>query len=188
MNLTRGEAETALRDVGRTHEHSLLLFGYGLASPHLLLWGVLWVIAGTVGAVSPDTAGIAWLIVDTVGISASGYLVVRSARRYSGERIRIQGLRYAATIVVLAAFVAMTLMIFAPVSGAEVQLFITMLIAAIYMIAGIWIGRRFAVVGAMLATLAAGAFRLAPAHLPLIVSILGGGALILGGLWMRRIW
>ena len=42
--------------------------------------------------------------------------------------------------------------------------------------------------GSVVATLAAGAFHLAPAHLPLIVSILGGGALILGGLWMRRIW
>ena len=186
MNMTRGEAEAALRDAGRTHEHSVRLFGYGLASPHLLLWGVLWVVAGAVGAVSPDTAGIGWLIVDIVGIAASGYLVVRNARRYSEDSIRIQGLRYAATGVVLAAFVAMTLMIFAPASGAEVQLFITNIIAAIYMIAGFWIGRRYAIVGAVLATLAAGAFHLAPAHLALIVSILGGGALILGGLWMRR--
>ena len=108
-------------------------------------WGVLWVVAGAVGAVSPDTAGIGWLIVDIVGIAASGYLVVRNARRYSEDSIRIQGLRYAATGVVLAAFVAMTLMIFAPASGAEVQLFITNIIAAIYMIAGFWIGRRYAI-------------------------------------------
>ena len=38
MNMTRGEAEAALRDAGRTHEHSVRLFGYGLASPNLLLW------------------------------------------------------------------------------------------------------------------------------------------------------
>ncbi len=188
MNVTRGDAEKALRDVGRTHEQSLLLFGYGLASPHLLLWGGLWVVAGAVGAVSPDAAGIGWLLVDIVGIAASGYLVVRSARRYSEDSIRIQGLRYVATVVVLAGFVAMTLMIFAPVSGTEVQLFITILIAAIYIIAGFWIGRRYAIVGAVLATLAAGAFHLAPAHLALIVSVLGGGALVLGGLWMRRAW
>ena len=40
-------------------------------------------------------------------------------------------------------------------------------------------------VGAGLAALALGLFHLTPAHVPLMVPVLGGGALILGGLWMR---
>ena len=46
-------------------------------------------------------------------------------------------------------------------------------------------GARYAVVGAGLAALALGLFHLTPAHVPLMVPVLGGGALILGGLWMR---
>ncbi len=76
--------------------------------------------------------------------------------------------------------------VFAPVTGVQVQTFITLLVAATYAIVGCWLGLRYAVVGAALAALAAGAFHLAPAQLPLIVSLLGGGALVLGGVWMRR--
>ena len=186
MNVTKDDAETALKDVGAARRQSLTLFRYELASPYLLLWGVLWIVAGIIGALSPDNIGIGWLVVDAIGIVGTGYLVIRSARRYTGEGARGEGLRFAASTAVLGAFAAMVFMIFAPVSGAEIQTFITMLIAAIYMIAGIWMGHKFAALGAVLAALALGAFHLAPAHLPLIVSILGGSALILGGLWMRR--
>ena len=74
-----------------------------------------------------------------------------------------------------------------PVSGVEVQTFITILIAAIYMILGLWTGYRLAVIGAILAVLVVSAFFYTPAQFPLMVSILGGVALILGGLWMRRV-
>ena len=186
MDTTREDAKTALHDVDTARRHSLTLFQYGIASPYLLLWGVLWVIAGIIGWLSPDNVGIGWLVVDTIGIVATGYLVLRNARRYARDGARSEGFRFAATTIVLGAFIAMVFVIFAPVSGTEIQVFITMVFAAIYMIAGIWVGRRYAVVGAILAVLTVGAFHLAPAHLPLIISILGGGALILGGLWMRR--
>ena len=186
MNVSRDDAETALKDVDAARRHSLTLFQYGLASPYLLLWGMLWIVAGVIGALSPGNTGIGWLVVDTVGIVATGYLVVRNARRYARDGARNQGLRFVATVAVLAAFTAMVFMIFGPVSGAEVQTFITMLIAAIYMTAGIWVGSKYVIVGAVLAAVIIGAFHLAPAHLPLIVSVLGGGALILGGLWMRK--
>ena len=186
MNVTKDDAETALKEVDAARRHSLTLFQYGLASPYLLLWGLLWIVAGVNGTVSPDNTGFGWLVVDAIGIVATGYLVVRNARRYARDGTRSQGLRFAATAAVLGALTAMVFMIFAPVSGAEVQTFITMLIAAIYMIAGIWVGHKFTALGAILAALALGAFHLAPAYLSLIVSILGGSALILGGLWMRR--
>ena len=186
MNVTKDDAETALQDVGAARRHSLTLFRYGHASPYLLLWGVLWIVAGIIGTLSPDNIGIGWLVVDAIGIVGTGYLVIRSARSCAGEGARGEGLRFAATAAVIGAFTAMVFLIFAPVSGGEIQTFITMLIAAIYMIAGIWMGHKFTALGAILAALALGAFHLAPAHLPLIVSILGGGALILGGLWMRR--
>ena len=38
MNVTKNDAETALRDADRTGEHSLTLFHYELTSPYLLLW------------------------------------------------------------------------------------------------------------------------------------------------------
>ena len=185
MTVTRDEAKAALHDVDSARRHSLTLFQYGLASPYLLLWGVLWVVAGVICAISPDNAGAGWLAVDAIGIAATGYLVFRDARRYA-EGEAAQGLRYAATVVVLGVFIAMTFMVFAPVSGLEIQIFITLLVATIYMVAGVWFGLRYFVVGGILAALAAGVLHFPPAYASLVVSVLGGGALILGGLWMRR--
>ena len=186
MNITKNDAEAALRDADRAGEHSLTLFNYGIASPYLLLWGVLWVIAGIVGVLSPENTRVGWLVVDTIGIIATSYLIACDARRFAEDNSQGRGLCFVATVVVLIAFLTMTFVVFAPVSGVETQAFITILIASIYMILGFWSGRRLSVIGAVLAILVVSAFFYTPAQFPLIVSILGGGALILGGLWMRR--
>ena len=185
MTVTRDDAESALHDVECAKRHTLTLFQYRLASPFLLLWGVLWIVAGGVGSLFPDMIGIGWLVADTVGILGTAYLIAGQARRYGNDP---RMLRYAATAGVVAAFIAMTLMVFAPVSPVQVQMLITLLVATVYLIAGCWNGARFAMVGAVLAVLAIGFFHLAPAYLPTIVPFLGGGALVVGGLWMRRAW
>ena len=186
MNLTRDEAASRLREIDTARSHSLTLFNYRLASPYLLLWGALWIVAGAIGASSPGNAGIGWLTVDLVGLVGTGYLVFSQMRRYTEQGRPLRMFRCLATAVVLAAFIALTLTVFAPVTGVQVQMLITLLVAATYALAGCWVGHRYAVVGAVLAVLAIGAFHLAPARLPLIVSLLGGSALILGGVWMRQ--
>lgn len=80
----------------------------------------------------------------------------------------------------------MTFVVFAPISSVEIQTFISILIAATYMILGLWFGYRLTVIGVVLAVLVVSAFFYTPTQFPLMVSILGGGALVLGGLWMRR--
>ena len=186
MSVSKDDALSALHDIEATERRSRALFVYGLASPYLLLWGALWIVAGAVGALSPANANIGWGAVDIVGLLASAYLIARHARR-SGERSeRMHLLRYVGTFVVLAAFAGLTLMVFAPVSSAEVLMLITLLVAAVYTTAGCWAGLRYAAVGVALAGLAIGVFRLAPEQLSLIVPFAGGGALILGSVWMRR--
>ena len=183
MTVNKDDALTALHDVESVERRSQTLFRYGLASPYLLLWGALWIVAGGVGALSPANGNIGWTAVDAVGLLGSAWLIVRHARR-CGERVFL--LRYVATFTVLAAFVGLTLIVFAPVSADEVLMLITLVVAAAYAIAGCWIGLRYAVVGVALAGLALGVFHLLPAMLTLIVPFVGGGAIILSGLWMRR--
>ena len=186
MNITRDDAASALQDVDSAQRRSVALFEYELASPFLVLWGGLWIVAGAVGAASPGNAGFGWLVVDIIGLVGTGILIVRQSRRYPDAGERVPMVRYAATVAVVAAFLTATLTVVAPVTGVQVLMVITLLVAAIYMTAGIWCGRRYAVVGAALGALALGLFHLAPAHVPLLVPFLGGGGLILGGLWMRR--
>ena len=186
MTVTRDEAASRLHEVDAARRHSLTLFNYGLASPYFLLWGGLWIVAGVVGAASPGNAGIGWLAVDVVGVAGTFYLVASQSRRYPERCGRPGMFRFVGTALVIVAFVALTLRVFAPATGVQVQTFIALLVAAVYALLGCWLGLRYAAVGAVLAVLAAGAFHLAPAQLPLIVSVLGGGALVLGGAWMRQ--
>ncbi len=186
MSVSKDEASSALQDIEATERRSRLLFGYGLASPYLLMWGALWLIAGTIGAVSPAHTGIGWGVVDIVGLLGTAYLIVRHARRCGERGDRIHLLRYVGSAAVLAAFVGLTLMVFAPVKGVDVLMLFTLVAATGYAIAGCWSGLRYAAVGVALGGLAVGVFLLAPAYLHLIVPFAGGGALILGGLWLRR--
>ena len=191
MNVTRTDAEAALHDVASARRRSRTHVGYQMGSACLLVWGLLWIVAGGISALWPDGAGIGWLVVDLVGTAATGYLVLRSARRWdsngaSGDVGRAtQSIRFVVTAAVLGAFGAMTGLIFRPTSATEVMAFITIVVAAIYMVAGLWTGLRLFVIGAVLAALVVSAFLIAPGQLPLIVSFLGGSGLILGGLWMR---
>ena len=191
MNVSRIDAEAALQDVDSARRQSRTHVGYQFGSLALLLWGALWIVAGVISAVWPDGAGAGWLVVDLIGTAAMGYLVLRNARRFSSYgasgvfRPSAQAIRFVVTAVVLGAFGAMVGLIFRPTSATEIMAFITILVAAIYMVAGLWAGLRLFVIGAVLAALVVSAFLIAPVQLPLIVSFLGGSALILGGLWMR---
>ncbi|MDE0390502.1 MAG: hypothetical protein OXI57_00350 [Rhodospirillales bacterium] len=186
MSVSKDDALSALHDIESAKRRSQTLFGYGLASPHLLLWGTLWIVAGLVGALSPANTGIGWCAVDVVGVLGSGWLVARHSRRCGerGERVRL--FRYVGSVAVLAAFVTLTLMVFAPASGDQVLMLFTLVVAAGHTIAGCWLGLRYAALGVALAGLAVGVFVLAPAYLSLIVPFAGGGVSIVAGLWMRR--
>ena len=188
MNVTRSDAASALRDIDTVQKRAQTAFGYRNGSPYLLLWGVLWIIAGTVGALAPGNAGLGWLAADIAGLIGTGCLIAAQARRDGSDGARGRVFRYVAVAAVLAVFIALTLSLFAPVTGVEVQSFIVLLVGAAYVILGCWFGLRYAVVGVAIAALAAGTCHFAPAHAALVVPLLGGGALILGGLWMRRAW
>ena len=185
MSVTRDDAASALHDIDKAERHSLTLFQYTAGSPYLLLWGAMWIVAGAVSALSPENTGIGWAVADAVGLAGTAWLAVVQSRRYGKDSGRTGTYRFLGAAVVLAAFITLTLTVFAPVSGVEIQTFIVLLVAAAYALVGCWFGLRFAVVGAALAGLSVGALYYAPANAAYIVPLLGGGALILAGLWMR---
>ena len=84
-------------------------------------------------------------------------------------------------------FIAATLAVMAPVSGRQVGAFIPLVVAASYALAGIWCGSRFIVAGAAIAGLTLAGFFLLPAHFNLWMAAVGGGALLLAGLWLRSV-
>lgn len=186
MSMTKEEAESALRDIDAARADSRVLYGYKAASPYLLVWGSLWIVASLLITFTPYNPGAIWLAINAVGVVMSTYIAISDARQSSRGAGLSFGLRYGATAIVIAIFIAGTFAVFSPVSGAQIQTFIVMLIAMIYTVMGVWFGIRYAAIGLLVGALAAGSYFYVPDYLTLITAGLGGGALVLAGLWLRR--
>jgi hypothetical protein len=60
-------------------------------------------------------------------------------------------------------------------------------VALAYVLTGLWSGLRFVVAGVAVAVLTLGGFFYLPQHFLLWEGFVGGGALILAGIWFRRV-
>src|SRR6185437_12366273 len=80
MAPTAAEAVQALQEIDSIGRRSLQLRSYRYAAPHLILWGVFWVIGYCVSDFAPRYANRVW-----IGIAALSVLVYIAyfPRRYS---------------------------------------------------------------------------------------------------------
>ncbi len=189
MSLSPDKAAETLRDITAVEAHSRRLYGYRQASPHLVLWGILWVLGYGVTAIRPALGHIIWTAIWLVGLS--GDFAISSSRAPSAttaERGRsLIHWRFPALTLTIFAFIFATCAVMAPINGRQVAAFIPLVVATGYTILGLWLGLRFVAVGVALAILTLGGFFLLPAYFGLWMAIGGGGALILAGLWLRRV-
>jgi hypothetical protein len=183
MPLSPQDAAAALHDIEQAEQRSVRLHGYRQGSPHLILWGVLWAVGYGLTDLWPAHAPTIWAIVVPTGI-VGGFIILRAAR--SGAK-RVDVWRYCAVATTLGAFFSATFYVMGPVSGRQVSAFIPLFVATVYALASVWLGWRYAIAGVALAILTLAGFALLGRHFPLWMAGVGGGALVLAGLWLRRI-
>jgi hypothetical protein len=183
MSLSPQDAAAALHDIQAAERRSATLHGYRQGAPHLILLGVLWALGYGQTDLRPAYAQTIWAVVTPIGIVA-GFVILRAAR--SGEK-RIDAWRYGAVAATLCAFFFATFYVMAPVSGRQVGAFIPLFVATVYALASVWLGWRYAIAGIAVAILTLAGFALLRQHFPLWMAVVGGGALILAGLWLRRV-
>src|ERR1700692_5061278 len=103
MPLSKSEATAALHDIAKTETRSSTAYGYEIAAPFLILWGVLWIVGfGGTDLLDARYANELWAAVNIFGILASLYIGLRRKRGAGGS---IMALRWGGTILALAAFV-----------------------------------------------------------------------------------
>lgn len=90
-------------------------------------------------------------------------------------------------VAIPCAFFFATFYIMAPVNGRQVGAFILPFVAAVYALASVCLDWRYAIAGIAIAILTLAGFALLGLHFPLWMEAVGGGALILAGLWLRRV-
>jgi hypothetical protein len=179
MSVSRQDAAAALRDIEDTQARSETLREYQHAAPYFIIWGILWAVGYGLSDVFPRHANAVWAVLVPIGLVA-GFFVSRG-------RKPANALRYGASALAVFAFMAATFLVMAPVGGRQIGAFIPLFVALIYVLRGIWGGLRYVVAGVAIAALTLGGFVFLSSHFSLWMAAVGGGALILAGLWMRRV-
>jgi hypothetical protein len=183
MPLSSNEAAQALRDIARTERRSANAYGYRATAPHLILWGVIWLAGYGTGYVKPEWANV-WLPLVIAGSIASFWIGWRmrpvTMSRYDW--------RYIATFVAILLFVFSFLSIIPPHTDNQAAAFFPLLVSLFYGLVGIWTrGMRMLLLGTAVLGLTVFGFFMLPAQFVLWMAVVGGGSLILGGVWLRSV-
>ncbi len=193
MNISRDDARMAIDSIAATEQRVFEHHAYRNASPFLLLWGAIWFGANSVVHFTPQQGGLAWMIGVGVGLIGTILLVVQQSRRgaWKGELSATEskriGRRAAFIGITLWAYFPAMLIILAPHDDMQVNAFISLSWAFIYMVSGAWVGTRMFVTGLITAIAVLVGFFLLKEHYFLWMAFVGGGALMAASLWLRKL-
>lgn len=189
MTLSSDQAAERLKEIDRTRRRSAMAYGYANSSPFFVMWGVIWMIGYTGTDLYPRYANLLWAVLTLAGVA--GTIVMGRACAQAGDPHpginRYAGWRFLATWVAVGVFIAATFTIFGHATHEQQAAFTPLIVALFYSVVGIWLGARFLVTGIVVAALTLGGFFFLPAHFLLWMAAVGGGALVLAGLWLRTV-
>src|SRR6516164_1644339 len=86
MTLSPDEAAGALRDMAAVETRSRRVYGYREASPHLILWGVLWWAGYGLSEPWPHRALAIWITIVVIGLTADCAISQRGRRARPASR------------------------------------------------------------------------------------------------------
>lgn len=178
------EAANALQEISRAEQQSQQAYHYQKAAPHLFLWGVIWIVGYAVTYARPHWY-LLWAFLTVIGVLGSFFVSWRTPAKDARASF---GWRYAATFIAVFLFIEALFAILPPVSSLQIDAFFPLFIALWYVLLGIWTrGTRIALLGLALGLLTVGGYFWLHQYFLLWMAGLGGGALILGGFWLRKV-
>jgi hypothetical protein len=157
---------------------------YDLASQIMILWGALVFAANIATYIWPHLGYYFWLAVYVLGVA--GHLALSAANRAS-TGVRSFDVRFLIGFLLFIAFGFFCSVVLGHFTLRQQGTFWTIYFMLFYALAGLWFGRAFVVIAALITvlTLIGYYFVAGDAFLPWMAAVNGGG-LIVGGLWMRR--
>jgi hypothetical protein len=186
MSISKDEAAQALIDVHAASGRVRQADAYGRAAPFLIIWGIVWLAADLAWQFAPGFR-YAWPVASLTGFAASTVMGFMLPREAVGPGERPAGLRHYVSWLIVVALIFSLFLVMRPSDGRQVHTVFALVFGYIYLIAGVWVGWRVAALGVALVALSFFGFLGLGLWYPLYMGIVGGGALILGGLWLRQI-
>lgn len=191
MSVSKNDAAAALEVIARSQKQMLTLRRYSRFAPFLLIWGIVWVVANSVTDLEPGWSGRAWLIGSGIALVVStrwGIQLGRSRARAEdslGRGFLGPGLVMAG--LALGCYFPAMFVVLGPLAARQTNAFVSLFWAFAYMFIGAWVGWRLFMIGAVAAAAAVLGYLAIDQHYYLWMAACGGGALIAGGLWLRKI-
>jgi len=188
--IDRNEAAQALRDVDLVRNRTVVASTYSAASPHLVLAGLAWILGYiAMGVTRPAQWPLFWIPLTLVCLAGSFVIVVRSHRAdpvHPSARVRnaARSLWISAAMIV---FIESTYLLFRPAELTSYFVFPALLMGLIYAVIGAFGMPRFIWIGAGVFAVTIAGLLIAPAAILYWVAAAGGGGLVLGGLWLRKV-
>lgn len=193
MIISKHEASTSLREIAAVHQRSATLQNYQHFVPYMIIWGVVCLFANGLCDFYPAQAGLVWPVLSILGGGASFMLGARTKalrRAASGssahEAVTHQGWRTALTAVVLFGFFYATFAVLPATGNLQATAFISLFFMFAYMIHGAWAGLRVFLIGFIAAAAILYGYFALSTHQYLWIGVCAGGALIAGGLWVKK--
>jgi hypothetical protein len=183
MQISSEEALSALKEVDTATARRAELRSYQVGSSHLFLWGALWIVGYGLSAVFPSAEWWKfWIPISVIGGLASG-LFNRRMGKLSGRGAL--GWRFPAVFLSIFLFIGATYTVMAPRNVEAYLAFPALIVSFAYALVGLVNSPRNIVVGGALFVLTMIGFLFLKPWLPIWLAVVGGGGMILSGLWFR---
>jgi hypothetical protein len=179
-----GEAAASLRHIETVEQRTREAVFYAGCSAIFIIWGLLVACGYGLAEFYPRLAGITWLAVTAAGCAATALVIAVRTR----ARLRAAGAwRLARAMLAMCIFGAAWSVVLSPVVPRPLlYAFQPSLFMLGMILAGLWLGRFFVVLGTVgIILMLAGYFQSEP-WLRLWMAVIQSGTFILGGVWLHR--
>jgi hypothetical protein len=181
------QASNALKEAAAAERRSADAFNYSQSAPHCFVWGVVWLLGyGAEALIPPAHPGWTWLGWWWVGLSLAGAAASAAIGRGQGISRPGKSWRMSVLFLIVWLFTGALFAVLHPQSDLQVGAYFPLLFAAIYAAIGLWMGLRYILVGVFMAVATLGAYFYLREYFFHWMALVGGGSLLLTGLWMRQ--
>ncbi len=185
MRVDQASAQSALDDIAEIEARTAQAAIYGASGASLILWGVVVALAYLMNQFFPAAAGSIWLCAWTTGFVGTVLISWRWKRRSSEKHRMTTQLVLAQVVLIL--FGILFLWLLPPSSPRQTAAFWPLVFMMGYVIAGLWLGRFFILCGILVSALTVIGYLYSGPWLLLWMALANGGALIAGGLYLRKV-
>jgi len=149
------------------------------------MWGAIWLVANLATQFYPNTAGLAWLVLDAIGVTATIFVLSRAHSRVAGPWFRRVMMFWLSLFV----YAALWLFLMAPLTDRQFGTFLSTIAAFGFVAMGLWLPNRlFIWFGLFITAVMMAGYLWAGPWLWLWTAVAGGGAFIVAGIFIRLKW